>query len=151
LVISIAIVPVTGTRLESLGSRTLVCQQLWQQTMTRISKTDPTLEPELVRLAARVKRLREERGQTLDQLAALSSLSKTYLSRIESGERQPSVAVMFALARAWDVPISALFDEDPEVDVVTVERHAVVDWNGDADGDGYIRVGSGMVEGPYNQ
>lgn len=119
--------------------------------MARRVPVDATIEHRLARFAARMRRLREERGQTLDELAATSSLSKTYLSRIESAERQPSLAAVFSLARAWDLPVSALFDEGPNPEVTSVERHAAVEWNGDAEGDGYIRVGSGNVEGAYSQ
>lgn len=112
---------------------------------------DDTIEPELVRFAARIRRLREERGQTLDELSGISSLSKAYLSRIESAERQPSLAAMFALARAWNLPVGALFEDDTGAESTQVERHASIEWNGNIDGEGYVRVGSGTVEGPYSQ
>lgn len=118
---------------------------------SRSTQIDDTVEPELLRFAARIRRLREERGQTLDELAGISTLSKAYLSRIESAERQPSLAAMFALARAWNLPVGALFEDGTNSEVTSVERHASVEWTGDADGEGYVRVGSGTVEGPYSQ
>ena len=54
---------------------------------------------------------REERGLTLEQVAELSGLSKSHLSRLESSERQPSVAALLALSEALGVPVSALFGE----------------------------------------
>lgn len=54
---------------------------------------------------------REERGLTLERAAELSGLSKSHLSRLESSERQPSVAALLALAGAFGVPVGALFGE----------------------------------------
>ncbi|HEX3334591.1 MAG TPA: XRE family transcriptional regulator [Acidimicrobiales bacterium] len=58
--------------------------------------------------------LREERtraGLTLDQLAQRADLSSAHLSRLESGERQPSVAALIALSRALGVSMSTLLGE----------------------------------------
>jgi transcriptional regulator with XRE-family HTH domain len=54
---------------------------------------------------------REEQSLTLDQAAELSGISKSHLSRLESSERQPSVASLLALAGAYGVPVGALFGE----------------------------------------
>src|ERR1700722_16695645 len=58
--------------------------------------------------------LREERlraGLPLDELARRSDLSIAHLSRLESGDRQPSVAALFSLARALGVSLSTLLGE----------------------------------------
>jgi transcriptional regulator with XRE-family HTH domain len=58
--------------------------------------------------------LREERtraGLTLDQLAQRAELSTPYLSRLESGERQPSIAALLSLSRALGVSMSTLLGE----------------------------------------
>ncbi len=58
--------------------------------------------------------LREERtraGLTLEQLAQRAELSTAHLSRLESGERQPSVAALIALSRALGVSMSTLLGE----------------------------------------
>jgi osmotically inducible protein OsmC len=119
----------------------------------KASASEPavTTVPEFARLAARVREIRTEHDQTLDELAVLCGLSKTYLSRMESGERQPSLAALVALARAWNLPLSSLFKDTAPRKVARVQREASVEWEGDADGDGYIRVGSGNIEGPYSQ
>src|SRR5580693_8872423 len=56
------------------------------------------------RIAARLNRLRTERGWTLAELSRLTKLSKPYLSRLESGQRQPSLAALLALARTYEAP-----------------------------------------------
>ena len=47
---------------------------------------------------------RETRGLTLEQAAEFSGISKSHLSRLESSERQPSVASLLALSDAFGVP-----------------------------------------------
>lgn len=58
--------------------------------------------------------LREERihaGLTLDQLAKRAELSTAHLSRLESGDRQPSVAALITLSRALGTSVSRLLGE----------------------------------------
>ena len=58
--------------------------------------------------------LHEERvraGLTLEQLARRAELSTAHLSRLESGDRQPSVAALLSLARALGVSLSWLLGE----------------------------------------
>jgi transcriptional regulator with XRE-family HTH domain len=58
--------------------------------------------------------LREERvraGLTLEQLAQRADLSAAHLSRLESGDRQPSIAALITLSRALGISISTLLGE----------------------------------------
>jgi transcriptional regulator with XRE-family HTH domain len=66
----------------------------------------------LASLPARLRSERERLGLTLDAVAGLTGLSKAHLSRIESGERQPTIASLLTLAEALDVKVGALFGED---------------------------------------
>ena len=58
-----------------------------------------------------LRAMREEHGLTLEQASELSGISTSHLSRLESSERQPSVASLLALANAFGVPVGALFGE----------------------------------------
>lgn len=55
------------------------------------------------------------RGWTLQELAVRSRLSKPFLSRLESGGRQASIAAALTLSRIFDVSLASLF-ESPEAD-----------------------------------
>ena len=55
------------------------------------------------RLGARIHALREEAGVTQEAVAWGSGIPKAHLSRIESGERLPSIPVLFALAKELGV------------------------------------------------
>lgn len=67
---------------------------------------------ELDGLGERLRAVREARGFTLDQLSVAAGVSKAHLSRLESGERQPSVAVLVELAAALGTRVGALLGED---------------------------------------
>jgi len=54
---------------------------------------------------------REHQGLTLEQTSELSGISISHLSRLESSERQPSVASLLALSAAFGVPVGTLFGE----------------------------------------
>ena len=64
---------------------------------------------EIALLAARLRDLRTARGWTQDELARRAGLSKSYLSRIEDGDRQPSLASLLSLSQAFEVALAALF------------------------------------------
>ena len=66
-------------------------------------------EAEVSQLGARLRDRRTGRGWTLDELARRAGLSKSYLSRIEDGDRQPSLASLLSLAQAYGVPLASLF------------------------------------------
>ena len=72
-------------------------------------------------LSSIAERLRDERtraGLTLDQLAQRAELSTPHLSRLESGERQPSIAALLSLARALGVSMSTLLGERRRVPAI---------------------------------
>jgi transcriptional regulator with XRE-family HTH domain len=80
------------------------------------------LQDQLVSFGARLKKLRRERNWTLDDLAGHSGLSKSYLSRLESGDRQASIAAVLTLSRLFGVSMAALFDDEPDAPLVIVRR-----------------------------
>jgi transcriptional regulator with XRE-family HTH domain len=67
----------------------------------------------LVGLGARLRFLRNQQGWTLDQLSRRTDLSEPFLSRLESGRRQPSLAALLTLARAYSMPLAALLGDAP--------------------------------------
>ena len=63
-------------------------------------------------LAARVRDLRRDRDLTLEQLAALSGVSRSMISLIERQETSPTAAVLNKLADALGISLPALFAGD---------------------------------------
>jgi transcriptional regulator with XRE-family HTH domain len=80
----------------------------------------PLLENQLAMFGARLKALRLERHWSLEELARRCGLSKGYLSRLESADRQASIAAVLTLSRLFGVSLAALFDERPEAPVIVV-------------------------------
>ena len=66
------------------------------------------LEAVLDAVGPRLRALRREHGATLEQVAGLTGLSISTLSRIESGQRRPTLEVLLPLARAYRVPLDEL-------------------------------------------
>jgi rhodanese-related sulfurtransferase/transcriptional regulator with XRE-family HTH domain len=59
-------------------------------------------------VGANLRALRSQRKLSLDALAELTGVSRTVLGQIELGRTPPSVSVVWKIARAFDVPFSAL-------------------------------------------
>jgi transcriptional regulator with XRE-family HTH domain len=55
-----------------------------------------------------VQRERKKRGLTLEQLAALSNVSKSMLSQIERSQANPTFAVLWSLTRALKIDLANL-------------------------------------------
>lgn len=58
-----------------------------------------------------LQRQRKERALTLQQLSALSGVSKSMLSQIERGEANPTFAVLWSLTRGLGIDFVALLGE----------------------------------------
>ena len=71
---------------------------------------DPTtaIAATLDQVGARLKRLRTRRGVTLTSLAVTTGISKSTLSRLETGQRRPTLELLLPLALAFDVPLDEL-------------------------------------------
>lgn len=65
-------------------------------------------------VAPRLRRLRARRGLTLAALSETTGISKSTLSRLESGQRRPSLELLLPLAAAYQVPLDDLVGA-PEV------------------------------------
>jgi transcriptional regulator with XRE-family HTH domain len=74
----------------------------------------PAISDVLADVGPRLKRLRTRRGVTLTALAAQTGISKSTLSRLESGQRKPSLELLLPLAEAHRVPLDELVGA-PEV------------------------------------
>lgn len=58
---------------------------------------------------ARVRELRLAAGMTQDDLSERCGLFRTYVSRIETGQANPTLTMIHALAVSLGVPVPALF------------------------------------------
>src|SRR5579871_3675609 len=89
-----------------------------QGTLTR------EIQSQLQSFGTRLRELRLKRGWTLEELAARSSLSKAFLSRLESGGRQASIAAALTLSRIFDVSLASLFEAEEPAEPCVITRGA---------------------------
>lgn len=61
------------------------------------------------RVGLNLKRLREERGKSQEELAFDCNLHRTYVSGVERGVRNPTVVVLHKLAKGLKVDIAEFF------------------------------------------
>ena len=62
----------------------------------------------------RLRRVRDQRGLTLTEAASATGISKSTLSRLENGQRRPSLELLLPLAQTYRVPLDDLVGA-PEV------------------------------------
>ena len=88
--------------------------------------TDPDLDDVLDAVGPRLKAMRLARGDTLADLSEATGISLSTLSRLESGQRKPSLELLLPLARVHRVPLDELVDApetgDPRVHTKAVTR-----------------------------
>ena len=67
-------------------------------------------------VALRLRALRQQRGATLASVSAATGISVSTLSRLESGGRKPTLELLLALSRAYQVPLDELVGMPPPGD-----------------------------------
>jgi transcriptional regulator with XRE-family HTH domain len=84
---------------------------------------DPAVDAADMRLAERLRELRRARRWSLDELSALSGVSRASLSRIENAEVSPTASALGRLAGAHHTTVSRLL-ADIEGDAPALVRRA---------------------------
>jgi transcriptional regulator with XRE-family HTH domain len=90
---------------------------------------DPTspVAKALTEVGPRLKRVRTGRGVTLAALAEATGISKSTLSRLEGGQRRPSLELLLPIAQAHQVPLDELVGApevgDPRIRLKPVRAH----------------------------
>ncbi len=80
------------------------------------------LEPTSPRFGHRVKKLRVDRGWSLEGLATASGVSRSMLSQIERDQVNPTLAVALRIARAFNMGLGELIESPGVTSSVTVIR-----------------------------
>jgi transcriptional regulator with XRE-family HTH domain len=76
----------------------------------------PAIGDVLAEVGPRLRRLRQRRDLTLTAVAAKTGISKSTLSRLESGQRKPSLELLLPLAEAYHLPLDELVGAPPAGD-----------------------------------
>ena len=87
------------------------------------------MDAALEQIGARMRAARRDRGWTLDDLASRAGMSASTLSRLESGKRQASLALLLPLTRQLGIRIDDLIPDgssDPRVRRAIERRDGMV-------------------------
>ncbi|KUN80884.1 helix-turn-helix domain-containing protein [Streptomyces griseoruber] len=84
------------------------------------SPDSPPAADDLPAVAPQLRSLRRRAALTLEAAARAAGLSPAHLSRLETGQRQPSLPMLLALARVYGTTVSELLGE------TVADRDAVV-------------------------
>ncbi|WP_320775682.1 XRE family transcriptional regulator [Streptomyces sp. CRN 30] len=85
-----------------------------------MSASEPGPVEDLPAVAPQLRALRRRASLTLEAAARTAGLSPAHLSRLETGQRQPSLPMLLTLARVYGTTVSELLGES------VAERDAVV-------------------------
>jgi transcriptional regulator with XRE-family HTH domain len=69
---------------------------------------DGELDQVVASVGSRLRALRQQHAMTLADLASATGISVSTLSRLESGQRRPTLELLLPLARAYQVPLDDL-------------------------------------------
>jgi transcriptional regulator with XRE-family HTH domain len=96
--------------------------------------SDPSTSLNQVELAQRIKRLRLERGLTVDEAAIQSGLTKSWWSKVENFRITPSLPALFRLASTLGTTISKLLEGlDARPPLIVVKPHERTKFRRDPD------------------
>ena len=85
------------------------CCRFWESMVgSRRWTRSTTINDVLVEVGPRLRRVRTQRDVTLTELAAATGISKSTLSRLESGQRKPSLELLLPIAQAHRIPLDEL-------------------------------------------
>jgi transcriptional regulator with XRE-family HTH domain len=68
----------------------------------------------LDQVGVRLKRIRTQRGMTLTGVAEATGISKSTMSRLETGQRRPTLELLLSLSHAYRVALDDLVAAPPE-------------------------------------
>jgi transcriptional regulator with XRE-family HTH domain len=88
------------------------------------SKTSTTADAESINedLGRRVKKLRSDRGWSLEELASVSGVSRSMLSEIERERANPTLSVTYRIARAFGLSLQDLIESADSASSIQVTR-----------------------------
>ena len=93
--------------------------------MTNVATVPPVLTAggsEAVALGSRLRLARTRTGSTLEEVASAAGMTSSHLSRVERGEKLPSMGAMLRLAAALGVSVGDLMGGAPIAGEVAIVR-----------------------------
>lgn len=75
-----------------------------------------------------IKKIRKQKGMTLDYLAQVTGLTKGYLSKVERASSLPPFSTLELIAKAFDIDVTSMIEKNsnvnihPDIDVMKKEE-----------------------------
>lgn len=82
--------------------------------MRQVMASKPVETRNVVSVGSKIRSLRQRQGRTLDDIAIVSHLSKSFLSQVERDHASPSITSLASIAKALGVSISYFVDTPTE-------------------------------------
>jgi len=84
------------------------------------------------KIGENLKKIRKSRGLTIDSLSLSSSVSKSMISEIERGIRNPSITILWNLANTLKTPLNYFLKDDDSYSpaIYKMGDHSSIDGNG---------------------
>ncbi|MBJ6123821.1 helix-turn-helix domain-containing protein [Microvirga splendida] len=92
------------------------------QTITENEGSGESGDELLSTLGPRLRELRRTQNLTLEMLAHRAQVSRAMISKIERGEKMPTVGILVRIATGLNVSLSALLGEQPQSAAVQLQR-----------------------------
>jgi transcriptional regulator with XRE-family HTH domain len=118
------------THLCHIKHKCITYNQVVQRKQNRATQTKkataaaPSVEDVAPSLCERLQLLRKIHRLSLDELAVRASLTKSYLSKVERGLSEPSLATVLKLCRAFGITTGQLLGEEATDEAVLIVRKA---------------------------
>jgi transcriptional regulator with XRE-family HTH domain/quercetin dioxygenase-like cupin family protein len=87
-------------------------------------------------LGERLKGIRMKKGLSLRELARQANVSPSFISQIENGKSQPSVATLYSFSQLLDISIDELFDHRAAAPTNAIAAHTAATPHGSGNGNG---------------
>ena len=97
---------------------------LAKRIVKKVSKTFAAIDAESINenLGRRVKKLRSDRGWSLEELASVSGVSRSMLSEIERQRANPTLSVTYRIARAFGLSLQDLIESADSASSIQLTR-----------------------------
>lgn len=84
-------------------------QRRLEKSKSQDRKSDAAKHDDITEAGKRIRKTREKKGMSIEELATQSDLLPSFISEIEIGEADPYMTEIQAIAKALDVDLSYLF------------------------------------------
>ena len=81
----------------------------------------------IAHLGPRLKEIRLKSGRSLREIARQLKVSPSFVSQIENGKSQPSVATLYSLAKLLGVSVDVLFETSREAEITPIKTYEIAE------------------------